>query len=128
MKQTQIVAGNFTEQGNFTGYNAKGERIHLNKKAMESLGWTKPEQVKFPFFAIVGEKTFNKVDANNEPIEGETFTRLQSLSAYQTKEAMISAYNSEAQLELEAKAALNTSAKASGLTEAAINALLEATV
>lgn len=130
MKQTLITAGNFAgkdSKGNFSGYNPAGERIFINKKAMESLGWTKDSDVKYPFFAIVGEREFNTLDENGE-LTDKTFKRLQALSVYGTKEAMIQAYNAEASLEIEAKVALATTAKSSGLTEKAVEALLAAAV
>lgn len=130
MKQTLITAGNFAgadSKGNFSGYNPAGQRIFINKKAMESLGWTKDADVKYPFYAIVGEREFNTLDENGEPTD-KTFTRLQALSVYGKKEDMITAFNSEAALAIEAKVALATTAKSSGLTEKAVDALLAAAV
>jgi len=126
MKQTQIIAGNFAgegSKGNFSGYNAKGQRIFIHKRMMEAHGWSKDGDVKFPFFAIVGEREIQLMDADGNLTEEKVF-RTQALSVFPTKEAMIEAYNSDAQFELEAKVALGVTAKAAGLTDEAVKQLL----
>lgn len=130
MKQTQIITGNFAgegSKGNFSGYNAKGQRIFIHKRAMEAQGWTTDKDVKFPFFAIIGEREIQTMDADGN-LTDEKVLRTQALSVFPTKAAMIDAYNSDAQFELEAKVALATTAKASGLDEAAVKALLEVAI
>lgn len=131
MKQTKILAGNFAtgegNKGNFSGYNPKGERIFIHKRAMASLGYTKDEDVKFPFFAIVGEREIQTVDADGN-LTDEKVMRKQAFSVFKTAEEMTSAYNSEEEFDLQAKVALAKTAKASGLTEEAVKALLKEAV
>lgn len=124
--QMQIVAiqsGNFSEKGNFSGYNASGQRIHIAGRQMESLGHT-PESVKtkpitFPLYTIAVEREFNTLDANGEPTT-EKFTRTQAGSVFATKADAITAYNSDKVLGLEAVADLAKTAKELNLTDAVL--------
>jgi len=86
MKELVITGGNFSPNGNFNAYTLLGAegRIHVNANQMSALGWTKNEDVKFPFFAIVIEREFNKRDVNGE-LTTETFKRLQASSIFSTE-------------------------------------------
>ena len=137
MKQTQILSGNFAigkdaitgkdKAGNFSGYNAKGKRIFIHKAQMEALGFKTDADLKgkFPLFAIVDDRELPVRDENGEVTNPPVMTkRLQALSVFTTKEAMISAYNSDAEFEIAAKSALQNTAKTAGLSVEAVNALL----
>jgi hypothetical protein len=130
MKSTQILSGKFSAgegtKGNFTGYNAKGERIFVHKAQMETLGFVTDKDVK-PFFAVIGEKEIATRNEDGE-ITDVMVKRLQALSVFKDSAALISAVNSDAVLDLNAKAALATAAKASGLTESAVDAILQASI
>ena len=69
MKSTLITSGKFAngegQRGNFTGYNAKGNRIFIHKAQMENLGWTKDSDVK-PFYALIEERDIQTRDVNGE--------------------------------------------------------------
>lgn len=125
MKTIALNSGNFTDKGNFTGYNSAGIRFHIPARLMETIGFTKANEkdIKFPLYAIAVSRTFNTLDAEGNPTD-ETFTREQAGSVFTTKEALISAYNADRELELEAKASLAKTASASGLNEAQLAALL----
>jgi len=129
-KSTQILSGNFSagegKKGNFTGYNAKGEKIFVHKAQMETLGFKVDKDVK-PFFAVIGEREIATRDEDGNLTDKMT-KRLQALSVFGTSEALISAVNSDAVLELKAKAALKTEATTAGLSEKALSALLEASI
>ncbi len=131
-RQTQILSGNFAgekSKGNFSGYNAKGERIFIHKKAMENLGWKADKDVKYPFFAVVGEKEITTTDENGDLTNPPVLTkRLQALSVFTKREDLLNAVNADALLEIEAKGALVSSAKAAGLTEASLRQLVEASI
>ena len=124
MKTVAIISGNFTETGNFSGYNASGTRIHVSGRTMESAGIKKGDTVKFPLFATVVEREFNVLDANGNPTE-EKFTREQAGAIFTNKQALIEAVNADKLLAVEAEADLKAKATAVGLTEEAINALQE---
>lgn len=129
-KSTKIVSGNFSKgdgaKGNFTGYNAKGEKIFIHKAQMETLGYKVDADVK-PFFAVIGEREIATRDENGE-ITTTMVKRLQALSVFKTSEELVSAVNADAVLELQSKKALAAEAKAAGLTESAVTALLNASI
>ena len=129
-KSTQILSGNFSagegKKGNFTGYNAKGEKIFVHKAQMETLGFKENKDVK-PFFAVIGEREINTLDTDGNPTN-VMVKRLQALSVFTDSKSLISAVNSDAVLELQAKAALKTEATAAGLTEKSLEALLNASI
>lgn len=130
MKNFAIHSGNFSANGNFSGYTALGERLFIHKTQMNGLGWTANEQVKFPFYAIGAEKMIGQLDANGQPAVNADGTavqvaRLQALSIFPTKEAMISAHVDTATLDIEIKSAVKQSATAAGLSEQAIDSLLQ---
>ena len=123
MKTVAILSGAFTANGNFSGYNATGARIHVSGRTMEAAGIKKGDDLKFPLYAIVVEREFNVLDEQGNPTD-EKFKREQAGSVFTTKDAMIAAANADAELVIETKAALKTSATAAGLTESAVDALL----
>jgi len=129
-KSTQILSGNFSagegKKGNYTGYNAKGEKIFVHKAQMETLGFKTDKDVK-PFFAVIGEREIQTLDESGEPT-GKTTKRLQALSVFKDSKSLIEAVNSDAVLEMQAKAALKAEATAQGLSEKALSALLEASI
>lgn len=126
-RQTTILSGKFAgegSKGNFTGYNAKGERIFIHKAQMESLGVKNEKDLKFPFFSIIGDKDIQTRDEAGE-LTNVLVSRLQALSVFKTREEMLEAINSDAMLELDAKAALATKASAAGLAKETIAELLK---
>jgi hypothetical protein len=125
MKTVAIISGNFTETGNFSGYNASGTRIHVSGRTMESAGIKKGDTVKFPLFVTVVEREFNVLDENGNPKEGETFKREQAGAIFTNKQSLIEAVNADKLLAVEAEADLKAKATAVGLTQEAINALQE---
>jgi hypothetical protein len=129
-KSTQILSGKFSAgekaKGNFTGYNAKGEKIFVHKAQMETLGFKSDKDVK-PFFAVIGEREIATRDEDGV-ITTTLVKRLQALSVFKDSASLIAAVNSDAVLEIQAKAALKTEATAAGLTEAGLNALMSASV
>jgi hypothetical protein len=132
MKQmTEILSGSFTsgegKLGNFTAYNANGEKIFIHKRTMESLKWLTNADVKFPFYAITDDKEINTRDKDGQLTEVKA-TRLQALSVFETEDAMTDAFTSSERLAIKAKAKVQSVAKASGLNDAAIDALLSVAV
>jgi len=129
-KSTQILSGNFAKsegnKGNFTGYNAKGEKIFIHKALMEGLGIKADKDFK-PFYAVIGVREIATRDENGE-LTTTLVKRLQALSVFKTDVELINAVNSDAVLEIKAKAALKTEATTAGLTESALNALMSASV
>ena len=119
-----LVRGQFSEKGNFSGYNSKGVRIHVPAVMMKELGYAKdakdaegkPVKIEYPLYACVVERTFNVLNDEGEETD-ETFTRAQAGSIFKTRQEAIDAMNSDDLLALEAKADLYKGAKSFGLTE-----------
>ena len=123
-KNYVINNGSFTANGNFSGYTALGDRVHIFKRQMEALGWTSNEQVKFPFYCIGTIKTINQLDANG--VVTGTSERLTALSAFKTREDIKQAHADSKLLDIEIQQEINAQASAAGLSESAINSLLQA--
>ena len=127
MKNLVINNGAFTAAGNFTGYTALGERVHIFGRQMESIGIKKDDKPTFPLFVIADLKTINKVDAEGNPTE-ETAQRLTALSVFAKKEELIQAHVDSNMLNVEVAKTVKSQASSAGLGEAEIAALLEATI
>ena len=127
MKNLVINNGAFTAAGNFTGYTALGERVHVFGRQMEAIGIKKEDKVNFPLFAIADMKTINKVDAEGNPTE-ETAQRLTALSVFAKKEDLLQAHADSSLLNVEVAKAIKGQATSAGLSEAEVSALLEAAI
>jgi hypothetical protein len=131
MKNYVINNGAFTASGNFSGYTALGVRVHLHKRQMESLEWTKNEDIKFPFFCIAETKLIGALDNAGKPVVDangvETKSeRLTALSAFKTKAEITQAHADSALLDVEIAQAIQTQATSAGLSESAIATLTNA--
>ena len=131
MKNYVINNGSFTANGNFSGYTALGERVHIHKRQVEAMGWTKQEDVKFPFFVIGTVKQIGQLDANGKPLMNAdgtpaTADRLTALSAFKTREEIKQAHADAALLDIEIAQEIRTQASTAGLSEQAISALANA--
>jgi hypothetical protein len=130
MNNYAIRSGNFSKAGNFTGYTAFGERIFIGKAQMAGLNLEEGVLPTFPFYIIGDTKMINPYDAEGKPqlnADGTLVStpRLQALSVFATEAAITEAHVDVATLDIKIKAAIKTSATAAGLTETAINSLLE---
>jgi len=128
MKNYVINNGQFTASGNFSGYTALGERVHIFGRQMQAMGWTKPEQVQFPFYCIGTTKQIGQLDPSGKPLvnaNGEAITadRLTALSAFKTREDIKQAHADSALLDIEITQEIRTQAVNAGLSEQAVNAL-----
>jgi hypothetical protein len=133
MKNYAIQSGSFTDNGNFSAYTALGDRVHIHKRQMESLKWTKIEDVKFPFFAIGAVKQIGQLDENSVPKVNADGTavlvdRLTAMSVFATKQELIDAHVDVATLGVEIASSIKAKATSAGLTEDAVNMLLSASV
>ena len=123
MKNLAIKSGAFSEAGNYTGYTALNERVHIYGRQMEALGFKSNADVKFPFFVISEEKEYSVMDADGNPTD-KTFKRNTALSAFATEQSMIEAHVEAATLDLKVSRAIKQEATAAGLTDAEIEKLL----
>jgi len=134
MKKLSIQSGNFSEGGNFSAYTADGARTFVAGRIMESLGFTKDQPVKFPFYLLAEETEITpfivgtKTPQTNADGTLVLVKRNTAKSAYLTKDAMFIAANEGKTLEAEATAHFNKSVKELGLTEADITAFANASI
>lgn len=134
MRKISILSGNFSPEGNYSGYNASGERIFIAKRVMNNLGFKADADVKFPFYCLAESKEYGEVYkedtlVNGETIKagtptGKTFTRLTAGSAFTNKTDMINASIEDRLLDIEAEVALKAQATTAGLSEKALETLL----
>lgn len=130
MKSLEILSGSFSNNGNFTGYTLLGRagRVFVHKNQMESLGWTKKEDVKYPFYVIGTNETYNKLDENNKPVivdgKPETFERFTASAVFKEKAALIQAKVNAISIDVEVATEVKRSAEKAGLTEADMKQLL----
>ena len=118
-----INSGNFSGNGNFSGYNTKGERIFVHKRQMDALGIKSNDEFK-QFFAIVENKTYGaRLDASGNPIpyaDGKTtMTRATATAVFKTKEEYITAHVIDATLDAEVAHAIKKEYTAVGITSEA---------
>jgi len=128
-----ITSGDFTNAGNFSGYNAKSVRIHFHKRQMDSLGFSKENPPTYPFYCIAETKTFDaRKDDKGNPIpysDGKfTMTRLSALSAFKDKSLLISAHAEESLLDKEIEHEINKIATTRGLTSDSVAQLANASI
>jgi hypothetical protein len=121
-KNYVINNGSFTASGNFSGYTALGERVHIFGRQMEALGWKSNADVTFPFYSIGTMKTINQLNEKGETIG--TAERLTALSAFKTREEIKQAHADSSLLDIEIQQEIKAQASSAGLTEQAINNLL----
>ena len=131
MKNYVINNGSFTASGNFSGYTALGERVHIYKRQMEALQWSKQEDVKFPFYVIGTIKEIGQLGADGKPLTDANGVallseRLTALSAFKTREEIKQAHADNALLDIEIAQEIRTQASTAGLSEQAISALANA--
>lgn len=121
-KNYVINNGSFTANGNFSGYTALGERVHIFGRQMEALGWKSNADVVFPFYSIGQMKTINQLNEKGDVVG--TSERLTALSAFKTRDDIKQAHADSSLLDIEIQQEIKAQASSAGLTESAINNLL----
>lgn len=127
MKKLVITGGNWTSNGNFSGYDREVGRVHFFGAQMRALGYEKDSAVAFPLYGIGVQKEFDQVDGEGNPT-GEKFTRWQANSLFKERKALVEALAVDALIEVEVKQYVKGEATSAGLSEAEIATLLEATI
>ena len=90
MKAYIIQSGHFSQAGNFMGFSAKGEKIHIYKKDIirlfpqvgiiyRCLGRYEKELVKLPFYCLAEDQEFDYMHHNIKKLENAKFTRLTAI-------------------------------------------------
>ena len=136
MKKLVITGGNWTSNGNFSGYDREVGRVHFFGAQMRALGYEKDSAVAFPLYGIGVQKEFDQVDEEGNPT-GEKFTRWQANSLFKERKALVEALAAEDliqahvdsnMLTVEIAKSVKATASSAGLSEAEVEALLEATI
>ena len=127
MKTKTITSGNFSANGNFSGYDASGERWFVHGRAMESLGMKEDKDLAFPLYAIVTEREIQSRDENGD-LSDTMVIRKQATAIFKTVGELVSAKNADIALEIAIKADLEATVSKSGLSESSVKALLEASI
>ncbi len=132
MKNYAITSGKFTNKKNFTGYTAKGIRVHIHEAQMLALKWASDAEVKFPFYAVAEVRIIGQLGEDNKPlvVDGVPVTaeRLTAGAVFATKEALVNASVDELTLDLSIAAEVQKQATASGLSEGALAKVFAASV
>jgi hypothetical protein len=133
MKNYVINNGSFTASGNFSGYTALGERVHIHSRQMQALGWSKQEDVQFPFYVIGATKQIGQLGADGKPLKNADGTdvlvdRLTALSAFKTRNEIKQAHADAALLDIEIAQEISAQATTAGLSEQAVKNLLSVAV
>lgn len=127
MKNQVINNGAFTAAGNFSGYTALGNRIHIFARQMSALEWSSVEDITFPFYCITKETPIKQLDsAGNET--GVVDMRETATSIFKTREDINRAHIDSATLDMEIKKNIAEEAAKVGLSKESIDSLLNASV
>jgi hypothetical protein len=130
MEKYTINNGNFTEKG-FSGYTAKGERIHLFDRQLEAIGIKKGDNLegKFPFYVLAEAKSYPpRMDSAGQPIPNADGTfgiknRLTATSVFKSVEALGQVFIDEKTLDARINRMVNDAVKSFKLDDASINAM-----
>ena len=128
-KNYVINNGNFTANGNFSGYTALGDRVHFHKRQMDSLGWSKNEDIKFPFYSIAKMTQIGQLDTSGKPLMDAlsglpvTADRLTALSAFKSRDEIKQAHADASLLDIEIAQEIKSQATTAGLSDEMIKAL-----
>ena len=130
MKNYVINNGSFTKAGNFSGYTALGERVHIFGRQMNGLGWSTDADLKdnLPFYCIATVKDIEELDADGKSTGVVVDKRLTALSVFKTREAIKQAHADSAFLDIEIKQEIQEKASEAGLTASAIEQLLAVSI
>jgi hypothetical protein len=144
-RKVEILSGNFTSAGNYSGYDDDGLRYFIPKRLMEAKGFTSDEDVKLPFWTKAGIKENDVLDPNQEPeldAKGKPIplltprvllnadgthtksTRLQVFSIFSSREELVTNCVNKASIDIDIQAGIVGRATSAGLTEDMVQALL----
>jgi hypothetical protein len=125
-KNYAIINGSWTKEKNYSGYNSKGERVHIYAEQMKNAGFEFDSKVP-PLFVIGATKSYPKTDDKGNPT-GEEFTRLTALAVFKTQEEMVNAHMADAKLNVAIKAAVKDLGITAGFGDEEMAELLSASI
>lgn len=130
IQKVVIVSGQWSANGNFSGYDVLGaERYHIPARMMASLGYKKDDVVTFPLYASVVQKSYApRLDANGNPIPNADGSigikdRPTVTSLFTTKQAGIDAFVDSTSFARDVNIALKAAESAAGISASSVSEL-----
>lgn len=128
---TTILSGKFADKdgqlGNFSGYNAQGQRIFIFKEQMAEAGFVDKKSLKFPIHALMTQREIQTRNEDGE-LSGVTVIRTQATAVFKSREELVDAMTSDKLTAIYAQKLLVAEANSAGLTKEQVNALLNISI
>lgn len=123
-----INNGQFSVNGNFSGYTATGVRVHIYARQMSAIGWEADEDVKYPFYALAKEKEITPFAADGKTLSETKSIRLTATAVFTTVDALAAAKGEVVLVEAKVNSIIAKQAVAAGLSEDTMKDLLSVAV
>lgn len=123
-----INNGQFSANGNFSGYTATGVRVHIYARQMSAIGWEADEDVKYPFYALAKEKEITPFEADGKTLSETKSIRLTATAVFTTVDALAAAKGEVVLVEAKVNSIIAKQAVAAGLSEDTMKDLLSVAV
>jgi len=123
-----INNGQFSVNGNFSGYTATGVRVHIYARQMSAIGWEADEDVKYPFYALAKEKEITPFEADGKTLSETKSIRLTATAVFTTVDALAAAKGEVVLVEAKVNSIIAKQAVAAGLSEDTMKDLLSVAV
>jgi len=123
-----INNGQFSANGNFSGYTATGVRVHIYARQMSAIGWEADDDVKYPFYALAKEKEITPFEADGKTLSETKSIRLTATAVFTTVDALAAAKGEVVLVEAKVNSIIAKQAVAAGLSEDTMKDLLSVAV
>jgi hypothetical protein len=123
-----INNGQFSVNGNFSGYTATGVRVHIYARQMSAIGWEADDDVKYPFYALAKEKEITPFMADGKTLSETKSIRLTATAVFTTVDALAAAKGEVVLVEAKVNSIIAKQAVAAGLSEDTMKDLLSVAV
>ena len=123
-----INNGQFSVNGNFSGYTATGVRVHIYARQMSAIGWEADDDVKYPVYALAKEKEITPFEADGKTLSETKSIRLTATAVFTTVDALAAAKGEVVLVEAKVNSIIAKQAVAAGLSEDTMKDLLSVAV
>jgi hypothetical protein len=123
-----INNGQFSANGNFSGYTATGVRVHIYARQMSAIGWEADDDVKYPFYALAKEKEITPFMADGKTLSETKSIRLTATAVFTTVDGLAAAKGEVVLVEAKVNSIIAKQAVAAGLSEDTMKDLLSVAV
>lgn len=125
-----IETATLSPKGNYTVKNDEGNQFHVAKTTMESAGFNKIEDIKFPLYALMVEQTITPWVDGKPQIDSDgnelTVIRPTITKIYKSREEYVQRQVDKQSVNIEIAVGIKTAGIKSGLNEETVNSLLAA--